>query len=205
VNGWAIALAVYVLSAALSFIPVARKILSKVELHPGGASFEESSHFSEEAKEALAQHFSRIRGTLEFWKTQAAKYKAFHSYSVVWVTVATASVPFLAQAVTDDPWSRWFLTIVGAHATLLLALARAFRVENYYKAFRHGESEFYDTHRRLLDRPEVFGDTETEQLSNYFEQVEVVRKFVRTAETDNLPSIEDIAQDGTTGNAESSP
>ncbi len=192
-DGWTLALILYPLAAAASFAPVAKILLKKVELHPGGPSFDRSPHFSEPAKILLQQHFERIHGTLEYWKTQAAKYKAFHIYSAVWVTLATASVPFLAQAITTDPESKWLLTVIGLQAAVLLALSRAFRVENSYKAFRHGESEFYDLYRRLLDRPTLFGATEDEQLSRYFEQVEVIRRSVRTSETDNFPTVEDIA------------
>ncbi len=57
-------------------------------------------------------------------------------------------------------------------------------------AFRHGESEFHDLYRRLLDRPATFGGTEAEQIETYFKEVEIVRRFVRNAETGNLPSLE---------------
>jgi len=62
------------------------------------------------------------------------------------------------------------------------------------KAFRHGESEFYDTYRRLLDRPETFGADETEQVKQYLEDVELIRRYVRNAETDSLPMIEDVKE-----------
>ncbi len=174
-------------------MPVGRALLKGVDLHPGGPSFDESPHFSEEARKLLDQHFERLRGTLGYWKTQASKYKAFHTYCLVWITLSTASVPFLSQAITDDAQSKWLLTIVGAHAAILLAFSRAFRVENNYKAFRHGESEFYDLYRRLLDRPRLFGLTEQQQLAAYFEQVEIVRRSIRTSETDNFPSVDEIA------------
>ncbi|MEQ0563981.1 hypothetical protein ABJI51_33290 [Amycolatopsis sp. NEAU-NG30] len=192
-NGWTLALILYPAVAAGSFAPVGRVLLKGVDLHPGGPSFDESPHFSEEARKLLEQHFERLRGTLGYWKTQASKYKAFHTYCLVWITLATASVPFLSQAITDDAQSKWLLTIVGAHAAILLAFSRAFRVENNYKAFRHGESEFYDLYRRLLDRPRLFGQTEQQQLAAYFEQVEIVRRSIRASETDNFPSVEEIA------------
>jgi hypothetical protein len=44
----------------------------------------------------------------------------------------------------------------------------------------------------MLDRPATFGSTEDEQLSNYFDAVENVRKYVRNAEIDNLPTIEQV-------------
>ena len=66
------------------------------------------------------------------------------------------------------------------------------KVAEHFKAFRHGESEFYDTYRRLLDSPETFGPDEDSQLKRYFEEVEIIRRFVRNAETDSLPMVEDM-------------
>jgi hypothetical protein len=194
VNNWAIALVVYITVAALSFLPVLTRLIKRVKPHPGGPSFEDSPWFSDAARDVLNQNFERLRGALGFWKAQSARYHAFYICSVIWVTIATVSVPFIAQAISSDPWSRWFLSVVSAHAALLLALSRAFRVEGNYKAFRQGESDFYDLWRRMLDRPESFGSDEKEQLQRYFENVEVIRRVVRTAETDNLPSIEEVAQ-----------
>jgi hypothetical protein len=71
---------------------------------------------------------------------------------------------------------------------------KAFKVDATWRGYRHGESEFYDTYRRLLDRPRTFGATETEQLDTYFDDVENIRKFTRNAETDNLPTLERAQQ-----------
>jgi hypothetical protein len=196
-NPYAAALWLYIIAAAVSFIPVAIPLLRKTKretLNPGGPSFEESEYFSNSARTVLTQHYQRLRGTLEFWKNQVTKYRRFHNYSVVWVTISTVSVPFLAQAVSVSVWGRWLITIVGVHAALVLAFSRAFRVEANYRSFRHGESEFYDLYRRMLDRPKAFGSKESAQIDTYIEQVEVLRRYIRSAETDNLPSIEEVAQ-----------
>ncbi|MEV4641141.1 hypothetical protein AB0J80_27745 [Actinoplanes sp. NPDC049548] len=192
-NGWVIALVAYLSLAILTFLPVLRTILKKVPLFAGGPSFEDSPHFSESCRQVLAQNFKRINGTLVFWKTRAERYRRFHLYSLIWVTISTVSVPVLAQTITADPWAKWLLTVVSGHAALLLALTRGFRVEANYKAFRNGESDFYDLYRRMLDRPQTFGATEAEQVARYLEQVEIVRRVVRSAETDNLPAIEEVA------------
>ncbi|MGA5001733.1 hypothetical protein ACPCB7_27305 [Streptomyces arboris] len=131
---------------------------------------------------------------MKFWKTNAERYRTFHIYSLTWISLSTVGVPLLAQAIDSDPWSKWLLTVVAAHSAILLTVSRAFRVEAHYKAFRNGESEFYDLHRRMLDRPNIFGASEAARIDRYFEQVETVRKIVRAAETDNFPSMEDIAQ-----------
>jgi len=66
-------------------------------------------------------------------------------------------------------------------------------VEVNYKAFRDGESDYYDLYRRMLDRPRAFGESESEQIDRYLEQVELVRRVVRSAETENFPSVEEVA------------
>ena len=109
-------------------------------------------------------------------------------------------MPFLTQAIDPkDAASKWLLTIIAAHIALLLSFHRGLKVAERFKAFRHGESEFYDTYRRLLDSPETFGPNEDAQLRKYFEEVETIRKFVRNAETDSLPMLEVIRVEPTKG------
>jgi hypothetical protein len=196
VNPWALALGGYLVLALGSFVPVARRLIRPATPYPGGPSFEDSPWFSDQAKSLLSQHFERMRGTLGFWKNRAVRYSSFLTYSITWVTIAAVVIPILSQTLSQDPWARWLLTTVSAHSSILLALTRAFKVEKNVQAFRHGESDFYDLHRRLLDRPRVFGSTEPERLANYFEQAELIRRFIRTAETDNFPSMNEIVQEG---------
>lgn len=193
VNYWSIAILVYVILAAVTFLPVLRILLKPVALNPGGPSFDESPSFTDKAKLKLQQHFDRLRGTLSFWKNQAEKYRAFHRYCLCWSITAGVLVPFLAQAIGSDGVSKWLVTIVSAHAALMLGFSKGFRVEQNYKAFRQGESEFYDLYRRFLDSPTEFGETEDEQLDTYFAQVNFIRKIVRSAEIDNIPAIEEAS------------
>ena len=67
------------------------------------------------------------------------------------------------------------------------------------KAFRHGESEFYNLYRRLLDRPHTLGENEDEQIDNYFAEVQRIRRLVRNAETESLPTVEDVKTIGQNG------
>ena len=157
----------------------------------GGDSFEVSAYFSEEEKKLLKQHYSRIQGTLGFWKNQAEKFKNFHYYSLFWTIPSSIMIPIIIQASNSSNFSKILLTIISTHTAILLAFHRGFKVEDNFKAFRLGESEFYDTYRRLLDRPSAFGGTHEEQIQNYFKQVEEIRKYVRNAETDNFPTVED--------------
>jgi hypothetical protein len=188
--GWLIVS--YIGAAVLTLVPTLHAVFAKVPLKEGGVSFEGSS-FSADAKKRLMDHFSRLQGTLGFWKREAARNGRFHSYCLWWTIFSSSSMPFLTQAIDpSDHASRWFLTTVAAHVALLLGFHRGLKVAEHFKAFRHGESEFYDTYRRLLDRPEVFGRDETSQIKRYFEEVATIRKFVRNAETDSLPMLEDV-------------
>lgn len=197
-NRWLVAIVIYVGLATLTGIPVLKAIFGKVELHPGGPDFNESKHFSPDAKEALQQHFERIRGTLSFWKNQAEMYKRAHYYCLFWTIPSSVIIPFLAQASSADPLSKWLITVVSAYSAILLAIHRSFKIADNFRSFREGESNFYDTYRRMLDRPHTFGKTEEQRLDKYFDEVENLRKFIRNAETDNTPSLEQAKNQMTT-------
>ena len=144
--------------------------------------------FSADAKARLQQNHSRLLGTLGFLKKQAEFYKRFHYYSLGWLIPSSVLVPFLTQAITKDPYSKWLLSVIAAFAAILLSFQKWLKAEQNYKAFRLGESSYYDLRRQLLDRPRSFGDTEEAQLENYFLRVEELRRTVRDAEIDNFPS-----------------
>jgi hypothetical protein len=189
---WSASIIAYLALALLTLVPTLKALISGVKLNEGGASFKDSG-FSEKGKLRLEQHFSRLQGTLAFWKREATRSARFHYYCLWWTIVSSSIMPFLTQAIdANDAASKWLLTIIAAHIALLLSFHRGLKVAEHFKAFRHGESEFYDTYRRLLDSPETFGLDEDKQLQKYFEEVETIRKFVRNAETDSLPMLEDI-------------
>ena len=193
-SGWLVAILVYVGLVVVTALPIMAVLVRGVPLHPGGASFAESDAFSDEAKTKLTQHYSRLAGTLGFWKKQAELYRRLHYYTLCWTIPSSVAIPFLIQAITADPHSRWLATGVSGFTAALLAFHRALKVDANYKAFRQGESDFYDTYRRLLDRPTSFGVTEEEQINSYFDAVENLRKYVRNAEIDNLPSVEEVKE-----------
>jgi hypothetical protein len=56
---------------------------------------------------------------------------------------------------------------------ILLALHKGSKVENNFRAFWNGESEFYDLYRRFLDTPQRFGATREEQLGGTFEMLKL--------------------------------
>ena len=191
VDWWAVAIVAYILVAISSFIPVFKVLIKKIDLNDGGTSFDSCPHFSDEHKELLNQHYSRLVGTLKFWKNRAERHRRFHLYTICWTIPISILIPIVTQLIDVSPMSKAFLTVMSCHMALLIGFHRGMKIENNYKAFRHGESEFYDLYRRLLDRPKTFGETEDVQLENYFSEAEKIRKIVRSAEIDNFPSIEE--------------
>lgn len=188
---WNLIIWIYIIVALGTFIPVLSAILKKVKLNPGGDSFNASPHFSEENKKLLNAHYSRIHGTLIFWKNKSEWNRRFHYYTLIWSLPISILIPIITQTIGDNA-SKIFLTIISTHSAILIGFHRALKIENNFKAFRHGESEFYDLYRRLLDRPKSFGESEDKQIENYFIEAEKIRRYVRNAETDNFPMIEDL-------------
>lgn len=186
----------YLALAMFTLIPTIKNVLVGVKLNPGGASFDESSHFSTENKKRLLDHFSRLMGTLGFWKKRAEAYTSFHYYSVIWTILSAWAVPIIASLSpnpeTTTIFSRLLIVLISGHVALTLSFHKGLKIADGMKAFRHGESEFYDLYRRLLDRPHTLGNDENEQIDNYFEEVERIRRFVRNAETESLPTVDDM-------------
>ena len=193
-NGWTYFLLAYCAVAIGTFFPVLLAIMKRVNLDEAKFTFSDSPHFSDEGKIKLEQHYDRLKGTLVFWKNCAAKYSRFHHYSIGWTIVGGISIPFLAQAVSSDPWSKWTLTAISAHVAMLYVAQKGFKVEKNFMNFRLGESEYYDIRRRLLDQPNQFGDSELEQIDKYFSLVESLRHDMRTREVDGIASFDEIDQ-----------
>lgn len=187
---WKLSIICYSSLALITAIPLISAILKKAKLFEGGASFDDSSFFTKEAKQRLVQNHSRIIGSLHFWKKQAKIYMRFHYYALGWVIPSSVLIPFLSQAINDDIYSKWLLSVVSAFSAILLSFHKWLKVEQNYKAFRQGESNYYDLQRRLLDRPKSFGEFEELQLNQYFHEVEIIRQRVRDAEIDNFPGSE---------------
>lgn len=187
----------YLALAIITLLPTLKNVMMGVKLNPGGASFDDCSHFSEENRKRLKDHYSRLMGTLGFWKKRAESFTSFHYYCAVWTILSAWAVPIIASlspATTEISYSKLLIVLVSGHVALALSFHKGLKVSDGMKAFRHGESEFYDLYRRLLDRPHTLGDDEEKQIDKYFSEVERIRRFVRSAETESLPTIEDSKQ-----------
>jgi hypothetical protein len=195
-DSWQIAIISYVSVALFTLFPTAKALLLGVKLNPGGVTFNECNHFSQDGKKLLSDHYSRIYGTLGFWKKRASIYTSFHYYCVIWTILSAWAVPLISAVAPQIQGSnaKWLIVAISSHVALSLSFHRGLKVGEGMKAFRHGESEFYDLYRRLLDRPQLFGETEKVQIDKYFEDVEKVRKLVRAAETESIPEVDSIKQ-----------
>lgn len=200
-NWWLVSIVVYLALALITFVPSASALFAKVEgkkvkesIDKASKEFDECSFFDEEQKIRLKAHFSRIAGTLVFWKKEAEKYRNFHYYCLLWTIPSAVLIPILTQSISDDVWSKELVTVISSFTALLLAFHRGFKVEDNYKSFRHGESEFYDLWRRLLDIPNSLASDANEQMERYFDETEKIRRFVRNAETNNLATLDEARQ-----------
>lgn len=186
----------YLVLSLITLIPTLKNLAVGVKLNPGGASFDDCNYFSEVNRKKLNDHYSRLMGTLAFWKKRAEAFTSFHYYCVIWTILSAWAVPIIASLSPSDTetinYSKLLIVLVSGHVALSLSFHKGLRVADGMKAFRHGESEFYDLYRRLLDRPHTLGSDENSQIDNYFSEVERIRKLVRNAETESLPTVEDF-------------
>ena len=192
---WFASIWIYLTLAFATLIPTLKVLFSGVQPNPSGISFKETMIFSEETKRRLSDHYSRLEGTLGFWKNRATSYTKFHYYCVIWTILSSWAVPLVGAVApqAEGSASKWLLVVISSHVAIALSFHRGMKVSEGMKAFRHGESEFYDLYRRLLDRPHVFGETEEAQVDKYFLEVERIRKFVRNAETESIPDVDSSA------------
>lgn len=196
IGDWTLAIIGYCSAVVISFIPVLTAILKKVQLNDGGSSFSESTHFSGDQIEILQKHYSRIAGTLGYWKNTVAKFQRFHYFCLLWTIPSSVLIPILTQAIgeTENSGPKLLVTIMSALTATLMAFHRGFKVEDNFKAFRHGESEFYDIYRRMLDDPKSYGKDFDSQFKKYAADVATLRRFIRNAETNNLATLDDARE-----------
>ncbi len=156
-------------------------------LHPGGPSFETCTHFSKDEIQRIQDNHERILGTLKFWKGRAVGYTRIHYYCIIISFISSWAVPFVGALSHDLSQARWLLLALSSNTAFALSLYRSLNILQNMQTFRHGESDYYDLNRKLLDTPSEFGDTSEQQLDCYFKNVADLRKIVRLQETENTP------------------
>jgi len=189
-TSWDIVIVLYIIITLVSLIPTIIAVLQKVELNPDGNGYDKSPYFSDENKKRLIQHYSRIYGTLGFWKNQSEKYRRFNNYSLFYTIAISITIPVISQQIGEGN-SNLFLGIISTHIALIVGFHKGYKVEKNYQAFRLAESDFFDLRRELLDMPMNFGTNEKEQIDTFIKQVKIIRKNARKAEIDNTATVSD--------------
>ncbi|HTD17477.1 MAG TPA: hypothetical protein VK673_19995 [Chthoniobacterales bacterium] len=201
---WLVSTWVYVALALGSFIPVwraARRKITKTDVESSASQAKETiakarpiDGLDDTIREVMSLNFERLAGTLMFWKFEAAKYRAAHFYCLFWTIPSAVLIPILTQAVGGSPSGTTLVTVISAFTAILLAFHRGLKIEENYRGFRHGESEFYDLFRRMLDRPAALGKDPKAQIDSYLIETETIRRFVRNAETNNMATLDEARQ-----------
>jgi hypothetical protein len=195
---WLVTMIVYLLIALITFLPVLAAMMKKVKLKPKEGPFGGAHGIDDPMKERLNNHYSRMRGALTYWKHRAEWNRRLHYYTLCWTLSISIIIPVMVTFVDIESYAKIFLVIISLQSALMLAFHRALKVENNYKTFKHGRSEFCDMYRRMMDDPKSFGDSPDDQLTAYFAEAERIRKFMRSAEIDNFPGLDEKAEQKTT-------
>ena len=133
---WTWGIVSYSSLAILTLLPTALALATSVRLNPAGDSFEQSDAFTDKAKQRLTEHYSRLQGTLGFWKKRAALFTRFHYYCVVWTILSAWAVPLIAATApqVEGSASKWLLVVVASHVALALSLYRGMKISENMKA-----------------------------------------------------------------------
>lgn len=186
---WVIAVGVYALAALLTGIPIIKIMVKKVI--PENVPDDIASHpdLSEKAKRRISDNYKRLAGSLGFWKLRAKQNRWLTTYVTWWAIPSSIAIPIIVQS-SDSEGAKLMITCMSAYSAILLVMAQRLRSEINFRAYREGESAFYDTFRALMDAPSRFGDSEDEQLVEYFVRVERIRQAVREGELSSLAKLE---------------
>ena len=189
-----IAAVVYGALAVVTLLPALLPFFFGQQLHASGPWVDAAPGFDEAQRKRLQDHYERLEGTLGFWKSRATGYRRFHYYCIYWTILSSWAVPLISATSAPIAESKWLLTVISSHVALALSFYRGLGAHDKMKLFRHGESEYYDLTRTLLDTPEEFGKNSEERLEVYFKKVSQVRQYVRHAETESLLSADEVRQ-----------
>ncbi|NET25963.1 hypothetical protein [Okeania sp. SIO1I7] len=188
INPWAIGVIILCIGIFITIVPIIRAFLKKIDLDSAGTWFDNANNLGEE-QERLKEHFSRIKGTLVYWKNQAAAYQRLDSARVIWSLISAISLPVLIQFYdATDKLAVSFMTLLTTWTGLIVTVAYTFKAEEKYQGFRQQESDYYDISRTLLDFPNSDPQLLKQQVDEYIQKVADIRKFARRIETGSPPS-----------------
>lgn len=171
-----------------TIIPIIWGFLIFTNLHDPGNWFDTSDELSA-FRSRLVSHYSRITGTLKYWKSKASAHNRLYSAQVIWATLSSVVLPVLVQFFDKTTnWPTIFLTILTTWNGVLLALTYILNSRELYRGFRQQESDFYDESRRLLNEAKSDDPNLEEKIEEYIRSVASIRRVGRRVETGTPPS-----------------
>ena len=169
-------------------VPIIWGFLGYATLHPPGDWFDSSKELTE-YRTRLVSHYSRISGTLVYWKTKAAAHQRLYYSQVIWASMSGVTLPVLIQYFEkSSQWPTVFLTILTTWNGILLVLAFTLNSRELYRGFRQQESDFYDESRRLLNKARHDDPELHDKVEEYINLVASIRRVGRRIETGTPPS-----------------
>ncbi|GAB2672430.1 hypothetical protein [Nocardia goodfellowii] len=185
---WQAGVAVLTVGTVATAAPIVFSFLNFGELNDPGEWFSSASQLGTEQSRVL-EHYSRIHGTLRFWKNRAAAYHRLHLARVFWSLLSAVLLPVLIQRFEHaDGWSVLFMTAFTTWTGLVVGIAYTFKAEEKYQGLRQQESDFYDVCRRLLDTTSATDQNLKQKVDDYIEVVSLIRRTARRVETGSPPS-----------------
>jgi hypothetical protein len=189
---WAAGIATLVISIVGTAIPIAYAVLHRVDINAAPVWIENTTNLGAQ-HERVKEHYGRMKGTLIYWKNEAAAYHRLDTARVIWSLVSAVSLPVLIQYYDQTvPLANAFLTILTTWTGLIVSLAYTLKAEQRYQGMRQQESDFYDIARNLLDSTSPDDPQLKEKVDEYIKRVEAIRRTARKVETAAPPSALDI-------------
>lgn len=190
---WVAGISSLIIAIVGTSIPIAYGLLNKVDIKKAPVWIENTKNLGDQ-HERVKEHYGRLKGTLVYWKNEAAAYHALDMARVVWSLISAVALPVLIQYYDqNDAYANAFLTILTTWTGLIVSLAYTLKAEQKYQGMRQQESDYYDIARSLLDNVDPDDERLKEKVDDYIKRVEAIRCTARKVETAAPPSALDIS------------
>jgi len=185
---WQAGVAGLLFSIVITIVLIVFAFLNFEKLNKQGKWFDTAEQLGDQQQRVL-DHYSRIIGTLQFWKSKAIAHYRLHLARVIWSLLSGVTLPVLVQFYDKTiPSAVLFMTIYTTWTGFIIVLAFTLRSEEKYQGFRQQESDFYDKSRELLDFAKNNAPNLEKKVDEYIETINQIRKVGRKVETNSPPS-----------------
>lgn len=187
-DGWAVGIAVLCIAIAATSLPIGQALLQQIALDAAPVWMEEATNLGAEQQRVVV-HYKRLKGTLVYWKNQAAAHHRLHMAGVFWSLSSAVLLPVLVQYYdVKSSASNAFMTILTTWTGFVVAVAYTLKSEQRYQGMRQQESDYYDLARSFLDSIRPDDPQLTEKVDLYIKNVDRIRRTARKVETGSPPS-----------------